>query len=40
MVRRRDQRKFVVAVAMKIAVAFFVYYGVPYAIGEADKVRV
>ena len=38
MVRRRDQNKLIVAVAVKIAIAFFVYYKVYYAIGEADEV--
>ena len=40
MVQRRDQRKLVVAVAVKVVVAFFVYYKVPYAIKEADEVSV
>ena len=40
MVQRQDQRKLVVAIAVKVAVAFFVYYKVPYAIGKADEVSV
>ena len=40
MVRRRDRSKLVVAVAVKIAVAFVVYYKVPYAIDEAGEVSV
>ena len=38
MVRRQDQSKLIVAIVVKIAVAFFVYYEVPYAIGEEDEV--
>ena len=40
MVQRRDQSKLVVAIAVKIAVAFFVYYKVPYPVGKADEVSV
>ena len=40
MVQRRDQSKLVVAIVVKVAVAFFVYYEVPYTIGEADEVSV
>ena len=40
MVQMGDQSNHVVAVAVKIAVAFVVYYEVPYIIGEAGEVSV
>ena len=40
MVRRRDRSKLVIAVAVKIAAAFVVYYEVPYVIGQAGEVSV
>ena len=40
MVQRQDQSKLVIAVVVKIAVAFVVYYEVPYVIGEAGEVSV
>ena len=40
MVQRQNRSKLVVAVAVKIALAFVVYYEVPYVIGEAGEVSV
>ena len=40
MVRRQDQSKLIVSVAVKIAVAVFVYFKVPYVIDEAGEVSV
>ena len=40
MVQRWDQIKLVVAVAVQIAIAFVVYYEVPYAINKVGEVSV